>query len=259
MALPMKVIARYGRANVDLIMCRLPNEDPDVWRLVDAVSNLTGLQVQMIGLNKTPWDIFFEKGYINPVNGHGRADPCSKILKRKYFADYIREHYDPQTTTVCLGITAHEYSDRWFDIHRNWTENGWVVEAPLANDKSITRESMMADCEKMFGFIPRLYKYGFDHNNCGGACIKAGQAQWARTLWYLPDVYTWWEENEERFRREINPDIAILRRKKKGVTSPLPLREFRIELQAKWKDALPSLDLFGDLESTPACAYCEAA
>jgi len=54
MALPMKVIARYGRANVDLIMCRLPNEDPDVWRLVDAVSNLTGLQVQMIGLNKTP-------------------------------------------------------------------------------------------------------------------------------------------------------------------------------------------------------------
>lgn len=91
------------------------------------------------------------------------------------------------------------------------------------------------------------------------ACIKAGQAQWARTLWYLPDVYAWWEENEERFRREINPDIAILRRIRQGVTLPLPLKGFRIELQARWKDALPNFDLFGELESTPACAYCESA
>lgn len=259
MALPMKAIAKYGRSNVDLIMCRLPNEDPDVWKLVDAVQNLTGIEVKMIGLNKTPWDIFFELGYINPVVGRGRADPCSKLLKREYLSTYMRENYDPKDATLCLGITAHEYSDRWFDIHKNWTKQGWNVAAPLAEDKSITRESMMADCEKMFGFVPRLYLYGFDHNNCGGGCIKAGQEQWAKLLWFLPDVYAWWEENEERFRREVNPNIAILKRQRKGVVSPLPLKEFRIELQAKWSTMLPGVAPFEGLESTPGCAYCEAA
>lgn len=259
MALPMRAIAKYGRRNVDMIMCRLPNEDPDVWRLVDQIENLTGIEVKMVGLNMTPWDIFFDLGYINPVKGRGRADPCSKILKRQYLAEYMRVNYDPQSTTLCLGITAHEYSDRWIHIHDNWTRQGWTVDAPLAEDKTVTRESMMSDCLKWFGFIPRLYRYGFDHNNCGGGCIKAGQAQWARLLWYLPDVYQWWEENEERFRKEINSDIAILRRVRKGVSSPLPLRDFRIELQEKWIALPPGIEPFDGLDATPGCAYCEAA
>jgi hypothetical protein len=259
MALPMKAIANFGRANVDMVMCRLPNEDPDVWKLVDAVENLTGIEVKMVGLNKSPWDIFFELGYINPVTGRGRADPCSKILKREYLATYMRENYDSKHTTLCLGITAHEYSDRWFHIHKNWTKQGWNVAAPLADDPSITRESMMADCERLFGFVPRLYRYGFDHNNCGGACIKAGQAQWAKLLWFLPDIYAWWEENEERFRREVNPNIAILKRQRKGVVSPLTLQEFRLELQEKWNTMLPDVAPFEGLESTAPCSYCEAA
>jgi len=259
MALPIKAIAKYGRSNVDLIMCRLPNEDPDVWKLVDAVQNLTGVEVKMIGLNKTPWDIFFELGYINPVSGRGRADPCSKLLKREVLLEYMNQNYDSKSTALCVGITAHEYSDRWFDIHKNWTQKGWSVVAPLAEHKTITRESMMIDCERMFGFVPRLYRYGFDHNNCGGACIKAGQAQWAMLLYYLPDVYLWWEENEERFRREVNPNIAILKRQRKNVVLPLSLKEFRIELQAKWAIMLPGVQPFEGLESTPVCAYCAAA
>lgn len=259
LALPLRIIGRYGAESVDLIMCRLPNEDPDVWRLVGGVERVTGLRVRMIGLEKTPWDVFFEQGYINPVQGRGRADPCSRILKREYLAAFMRENYDPRETTLCVGITAHEYSDRWFDIERNWARRGWRVAAPCADDPTITRESMMKECESLFGFVPRLYRFGFDHNNCGGACIKAGKAQWARLLWFLPDVFQWWEDNEERFRREINPEIAILRRVRRGITFPLPLREFRLELQARWSVMLPGFDPFEGLESSPACAYCEAA
>jgi hypothetical protein len=259
LALPMRILAEHGRENVDFVMCKLPNEDSDVWRLVDAVERTLDISITMIGQLKTPWDIFFELGYINPVNGHGRADPCSKILKRECFAEYIQQHYDQRDTTICLGITAHEYSDRWFHIHKNWTKRGWIVEAPLAHDKSITREAMMDDCHHRFGFVPRLYRYGFDHNNCGGACIKAGQAQWARLLYYLPDVYGWWEDNEERFRSEINGEIAILRRTRRGITSPLPLSEFRAELEERWHGRLPDIDPFENLESTAPCVYCESA
>ena len=132
MALPLAVIEKYGKENVDLIMCRLPNEDRDVWRLVDAVEQHINKPIKMIGLNKTPWDIFFDLGYINPVRGRGRADPCSKLLKREYLSAYMRDNYDPENTTLCLGITAHEYSDRWFDINRNWSKQGWKVDAPLS-------------------------------------------------------------------------------------------------------------------------------
>lgn len=258
MSLPMAVIDRYGKKNVDFVMCRLPNEDPDVWRLVDAAQEHLGIEIKQIGLDKTPWDVFFDLGYINPVNGHGRADPCSKILKREYMARYMTEHYDKSDTTLCIGITAHEYTDRWFHIEENWRRQGWEVEAPLADDKSITRESMMVDCQMMFGFVPRLYLYGFDHNNCGGACIKAGQSQWARLLYYLPDVYEWWESNEERFRSTVNQSVAILRRRIKGEAYPLPLRQFRIEMQAKWLAMIPGISPFADLEETPGCMYCES-
>ena len=54
----------------------------------------------------------------------------------------------------------------------------------------------MTDCEARFGFVARLYRYGFSHNTCGGACIKANMQEWARLLYYLPEVYEWWETNE---------------------------------------------------------------
>lgn len=53
--LPEWVINKHGKAHTHLIMARLPNEDPDVWRLCDAVQERLGVEINFIGLNQTPW------------------------------------------------------------------------------------------------------------------------------------------------------------------------------------------------------------
>lgn len=109
MELPERVIAEYGTQNVDLLMCRLPNEDPDVWRLVAAVEAQLQVEVKMIGLNLTPIDIFFQTKML----GNSRADPCSRILKREFLAGYMNDNYSRSDTVMHIGITHTEIDRIW--------------------------------------------------------------------------------------------------------------------------------------------------
>lgn len=251
MELPERVIDCYGSDNVELIMCRLPNEDKDVWRLVKAVEKRFDKTVWMIGLGLTPHDIFFQERFL----GNSRVDPCSRVLKREVLARYMDDHYPRETTVMHVGVTFEEV-DRMLAITENWRKKGWVVDAPLANDPSITRQYLMDKCDRLFGFVPRLYKMGMSHNNCGGACIKAGHAQWARLLWFLPEVYRWWEEMEIRFQNEIGFATILTEGRDKH---PLTLTAFRIRMQDRWGNMLPGMEPFDGLEETRPCVFCEAA
>lgn len=250
MELPERVIQEYGRDNVELVMCKLPNEDEDVWRLVESVEKMLGVSVKMIGLNLTPLDIFFQVRML----GNSRVDPCSRMLKREIMADWMSANCDPANTVLHVGVTYDEV-DRMLAIARNWKQAGWNVDAPLSRDSSITRDWLMAKSLRLFGFIPRLYMMGMSHNNCGGACIKAGHAQWARLLWHLPDVYEWWETGENKFRDNIG-EFTILSEGR--IKRPLTLTAFRERMLTRWANMLPGLDPFDGLLETPPCVYCEA-
>lgn len=254
MVLPRIARAKYGAANCVYVMAALPNEDPDVWLLVQAVERDLRIKIEHIGLGLTPWDVFHGERMM----GSSRVDPCSRILKREVLLKYMTDHYAPSEATLCVGITYREI-DRMVAVEANWRRKGWSVIAPLADDKSLTREGMIAECRARYGFVPRLYDMGFTHNNCGGACVKAGHKEWARLLWFLPDVYEWWEQNERKFRIEVGTTATILRDRKGGTTSPLSLEDFRERMQARWARMLPGIDPFEGLDPTPACAYCEAA
>lgn len=78
---------------------------------------------------------------------------------------------------------------------------------------------------------PRLYRVGFAHNNCGGGCCKAGQAQFGHLYRTDRDVYDEWEE-EETDLRELLGDVSILRDRRGGGSKPLPLSVFRQRLEA---------------------------
>lgn len=259
MELPRRVVERYGRGNVTLIMCRLPNEDPDVWRLCDAISADIGLPINYIGLNLTPWDIFFKVRMM----GSSRIDPCSKNLKRDVLDKWIAENCDPRDTLVHVGITHNEI-ERMIRIRAGYELRGFNIAADLADDETCTRGYLMRQCELRYGFVPRLYRYGFSHNNCGGACVKAGMREWARLLWYLPDVYHWWESNEAKFQREIGTRATILRDRRKGADINLTLRNFRRRCEYAWNgqpkstmfDKLPRVKALPD---NPACMYCTAS
>jgi hypothetical protein len=78
---------------------------------------------------------------------------------------------------------------------------------------------------------PRLYGMGFHHNNCGGFCVKGGQAQFATLLREMPERYAYHERKEQELRDHLDADVAIMKDRRGGTTKPLTMRAFRERLE----------------------------
>lgn len=78
---------------------------------------------------------------------------------------------------------------------------------------------------------PRLYAQGFAHANCGGACVRGGQAQWELLLRVNRPLYLEWEAEEEKTRQLLGKDVSILRDRTDNTSTPLPLLGFRERLE----------------------------
>lgn len=101
-----------------------------------------------------------------------------------------------------------------------------MTEPPLLDKKDVLREMRAAGIRP-----PRLYGMGFPHNNCGGFCIKAGQAHFKKLLEQLPERYAYHERREQELREYLDKDVAILRDRRGGTTKPMTLKAFRERLE----------------------------
>lgn len=79
---------------------------------------------------------------------------------------------------------------------------------------------------------PRLYAFGFPHNNCGGFCVKAGQAQFARLLERMPERYRFHEEKEQHLRSIVGDFSVLSDRRGDRKKKPLTLRDLRLRIEA---------------------------
>lgn len=197
-------------------------EDEDLYRFLDEASRDVGVPVTRVADGRTPWEVFRDVNMI----GNARVDPCSRVLKRSLLRRWIEERFDPSDTTIYLGIG-------WMEEHRlrgarkYW--GNWDVQAPLCEPPLIEHHDLLLMAKEAGIKIPRLYRMGFFHNNCGGFCVKAGIRQFSLLYEKMPDRYLWHEEQEERMRERLGKDVAILKDRTGGVTRPLTLRRLRQE------------------------------
>jgi hypothetical protein len=150
-------------------------------------------------------------------------------LKRQLLDRWRREHDAP-------GMVDYVGLD-WTEPHRitrlaaRFQQQGWRLEAPMAEPPYLSK-AQMCDEARMDGIKPpRLYALGFSHNNCGGACVKAGQGHWARLLQVMPERYAYHEAQEQALRQQLG-DVSILRDRSGGQSRPLTLKTFRQRVQA---------------------------
>lgn len=277
--LPLKVIEKYGRQNVTLVMAMLATDEKNARPLVEAVEKHLDMKIERItckpdgkGWRYIPdgrwalydiWDVFFWTGRM----GSSLADPCSRILKREVLASYMSGGGN-----LHVGITADEI-DRMLAIQRNWKSAGVNVYSDLADDWTLTREKAITECQRILGFVPEGYQIGASHNNCAGesdtpglgmgGCVKAGHAQMARFLYHNRVEYLRWEVNELHHQRIFDHASTIMRdritRGGKVDSTPLTLRDFRHRMESRWESMLPGFDPFEGLDETPGCKWCEAA
>lgn len=245
-----RLVAEHGPKDVVLLTADTREEHPDNWRFAHEVHGRLGCKWVVLADGRTPMEV----GRARSVVPNNRMAVCSEILKRKLLRAWIDEHCDPATTIVYLGYDWAE-PDRIEGATPRWAP--YKVAFPLAerpedpNKPRVSKPDLLAAFRARGIEPPELYERGFPHANCGGACVRGGQAQWELLLRTDRDRYLRWEADEEETRQQLGKDVAILREQRWGTARPLPLRKFRERL-----DRQP--DLF-DCDDWGACGCTDGA
>lgn len=218
-----RVAEAHGTHDLTLLFTDTLIEDADTYRfLLDAAANV-GAQLVRIADGRTPWKLFADEGFL----GNTRVDLCSRVLKRELADKWLAEHFAPEDVTVYVGID-------WSEMHRYERlaprKLPYVYKAPLCDPPYLTKHDLHKWAAREGLRKQRLYVLGMPHANCGGGCVKMGQGGFARLLRADPCRYAEWEENEERLRARLG-DVAILRDRRGGTTTPLTLRALRQRIE----------------------------
>lgn len=96
----------------------------------------------------------------------------------------------------------------------------------------MTKCEMLKECERQGIDPPSIYDEGFPHANCRGFCVKAGQAQFLQLLKLRPKVFDEHAQKEQEFRERTGKDVAVMRDRRGGTTKPLPMLEFKRQVES---------------------------
>lgn len=220
-----RVIARHGAENVTLLFSDVRMEDEDLYRFNAEASAHLGVPITRISQELTPWELFAKRGMI----GNSRFPLCSVVLKREPLDAWIKANCIEFSTTRYLGIDWTEEHR----LHRARKEMPtWRIEAPMCEPPLWDKCRMLTEIRALGIEPPRLYTFGFPHNNCGGFCVKAGQAQFALLLRAMPERFAWHEAQEEKLRAQVGDFSVLTDRRGDGKKKPLSLRTFRERVEA---------------------------
>lgn len=176
-------------------------EDEDLYRFIYEASDKLELPMLTHSMGINPIQLMFKESTVfNSMIGR-----CSTILKMGVASKFLKkgevpkiekwynEHFlkapiNPlnenfaENTTIYFGISWDEMH-REGAIKRNWKP--FSVEMPLI-DYVVDNEEIL----KIYDIRrPRLYDYGFAHNNCKSRCVKAGQGHWKNVAKQFPELF----------------------------------------------------------------------
>lgn len=218
-----RVVQEHGPTDVVLLAADTLVEDEDNWRFGEQVAAALGLTITRLADGRTP----MQAGRDHRVVPNNRMAVCSRVLKRDLLRAHMEANHDPADSIVYLGFD-------WTELHRldaarpHWAP--WTISAPLIHPPYLHKTELLQGWRDRGIEPPRLYAQGFRHANCGGACVRGGQAQWANLLQVNRDRYLSWETEEQTTRNLLGRDVSILRDRAAGQLAPLTLTAFRERL-----------------------------
>lgn len=257
------VAEKHGVENVILAFCDTLIEDGDLYRFIvegaaklydialpaeilaksnavppisnpERTSYIQSLSKEVVSLipnfawlieGRDPWEVFKDIKYV----GNTRIAHCTIELKGKTFARWLTDHYSPDECVIHFGFDWSE-EHRLETARKNWAP--YKCEAVLCAPPYLSRSQVFQTIDDYDMETPRLYEMGFAHNNCGGFCVKAGQAHFENLLRKMPEVYAYHEARQEKLIAELPTVRPFLRMTKNKVTSYLTLKQFREHLQS---------------------------
>lgn len=166
-ATKLAIMENAGRWPLIVARCVVREEHPDNDRFADNCEEWFGVPItNMISekYNGSIYEVFAKRRYISGNNGA----PCTMLLKKR-----VREEFQLPTDAHVFGYCAEE-QDRWDSFI---DANNIKASSPLI-DRGLTHTDTLAMIERAGIELPKMYKLGYQHNNCVG-CVKAsGQGYW---------------------------------------------------------------------------------
>lgn len=219
-----RLIAKdISKEDIILLFTDTKMEDEDLYRFLDAAEKYLGIEITRLADGRDIWQVFHDVKYL----GNSRLDPCSRILKRELSRKFIHQ-FSPNECIIYLGFD-------WTEINRfEKARKAWLpykIESPMCEPPYVDKEQMKLDIIKDGIELPRLYKMGFAHNNCGGGCVKAGKGHFAKLLDEMPERFAEWERHEKEMQEFLGKNVTILRKMKKGKNYRYSLSELRKDRQ----------------------------
>lgn len=227
-----RVAEQHGTDNLVLLFADVKGntdsphvgEDEDTYRFIREAADDVGGALVTVKDGRDIWQVFTDNRFL----GNARLANCSKFLKQQPCREWLEANCDPDHTVVYVGID-------WSETHRlPAIQKGYLpyrAEAPMTEKPYLDRGDLEAMCRDAGMEVPRLYRAGFAHNNCGGFCVRAGQAQMELLLREHPERYAYHEAKEQELRDHLDADVAVLRDRTGGTVTPLTLRRFRERIE----------------------------
>lgn len=192
---------KYPDDNIVLYFTDTLWEDEDLHRFIHEASAKLQLPMLYHALGLDPVQLMFKQKAVY----NSRIGNCSTILKMGVAADFLKRNIEPPKSEwhnkeylkVELDPSASDFAENttlyfgigWEEMHREAAiKKNWLpfkVEMPLI-DEVIDNQDVL----DLYNIRqPRLYEYGFTHNNCKGRCVKAGQGHFINLLQQMPELF----------------------------------------------------------------------
>lgn len=221
-----RAIQQYGQDAVTLLFADTKSEDEETYDFLERAAGRLGLPLTVVADGRDIWDVADDEGYI-PNN---RVDICSRILKRQLLDRWRKANADPADTLVCIGYD-------WDEPHRLERFTAaiapWRVIAPMTEAPHLTKTDMLLELAYDGLPVPRAYRNGQKHNNCGKyGCFKGGLDYWRLLYWTNREAFERSEAREARFNdrrvaRGLEPVTILRYRSGPREGARLPLSELR--------------------------------
>ena len=230
------VMKKYGRDNVTLFFMDTNWEDEDLHRFLNDLESYWEKEIVKVKDGRTPLQVGEDVKFIL----NSRVRQCSFQLKIKPFTNMIKKHEKP--VTVHLGLDWSE-EHRMAAPKKQYEEiEGVSVDYPLIWKPLIKKK--YSEVVESWGIeIPRLYKLGFPHNNCGGRCVAQGKKEWRRLKNIFPERF---EEvaDWEQMMKETLPTA-----KDKSILKNITLKELA-------KENKDQMDMFEGMAEDSFGCFC---
>jgi hypothetical protein len=208
-------------------------EDKDLYRFLDDIAAYLGKEIYYDSDGRDPEQVFYDQNFL----ANNRVPLCSRILK----AERLQKYAEPGDI-LYFGIDASE-AHRAVRISAIYEQRGIECRFPLIEER-VFKPQMFQWLESIGIEMPRMYRLGFEHNNCSGGCVRSGKRQWLRLLRTLPEVYAERERVEEEF--------SHLAGKPQHFMKDMSLKQLREEYEAT-ADGEQFLDMFDGNDTVSEC------